>query len=379
MRGAPCVWPRLRRRAWRPSVVLVIGHPARESINKIRPLGNALVVMFPSLYPVEKQHLPTPETADLVETSVDGYLDTLCDLARRLLSVDTVLLSIFGDELGRLAAGTTLKGVGDNDEIARWLQNAPMDKTLVIADGAVDDRLSNSPFRALGVRFFAGQPLIIAGHRIGAFCLLDSKARSLNDLCIDHLRQWAHLAEGYIRVSSQKAQIAELREALRREQRMAMIDPLTGTWNRLGLTRLFDVIRSNLPKNHRVGIAYCDLDNFKRINERYGHATGDEALKLAAQAMTSILREGDILCRLGGEEFVVLAPVRNESEITPIAERLCHAVRMASVGFPSRLSTSIGTSVLGADEMLREGLHRADAALLLAKAAGKNRVIAAAT
>lgn len=334
--------------------------------------------MFSSVYPVEKQHLSTPEMPDLVETSVDCYLDTLCDLAKRLLSVDTVLLSIFDDELQRLAAGTTLKGVGDSDQIARWLQSELKDGALVIEDGAVDARLSNSPF-ATSVRFFAGQPLVIAGCRIGAFCLLDSKARSPGLLGLDHLQQWIHLAEGYIRVSSQKAQIAELREALRREQRMAMIDPLTGTWNRLGLTRLFDVIRSNLPKNHTVGIAYCDLDNFKRINERYGHATGDEALKLTAQAMTSMLREGDILCRLGGEEFVVLAPVKRESEITPIAERLCRAVRMASVSFPSRLSASIGTSVLGADEMLQEGLHRADVALLLAKAAGKNRVIAAAT
>ncbi|AHL77652.1 hypothetical protein CH92_11650 [Stutzerimonas stutzeri] len=318
---------------------------------------------------------------EIVETSVDCYLDTLCDLARRLLSVDTVLLSIFGDELEGLAAGMTLKGVGDNDRIARWLRSELKDGALVIADGAVDDRLANSPFTAPGhsVRFFAGQPLIVAGRRIGAFCLLDSKARSPDALSIDHLQQWVHLAEGYIRVSSQKAQIAELREALRHEQRRAMIDPLTGAWNRLGLTRLFDVIRSNLPKNHEVAIAYCDLDNFKRINERYGHATGDEALKLTAQAMTSVLREGDILCRLGGEEFVVLAPVRSESEITSIAESLRSAVCSASVSFPSRLSISIGTSVLSAGEMLREGLHRADVALLLAKAAGKNRVIAAAT
>jgi GAF domain-containing protein len=123
----------------------------------------------------------------------------------------------------------------------------------------------------LRVRFYVGQPLFVEGQPIGTLCLLDPKSRKIKDVELINLKDLATLAEGYISMRAQSAQIAELRQVLSGEQRRAMLDPLTQTWNRLGLQRLVEAWRVNADGKFSIGIAYCDLDHFKSINDRYGH------------------------------------------------------------------------------------------------------------
>jgi diguanylate cyclase (GGDEF)-like protein len=118
-----------------------------------------------------------------------------------------------------------------------------------------------------------------------------------------------------------------------------------------------------------------DIDAFKAINDRYGHPAGDQCLREVAQCLTSRLRPGDLLARMGGEEFAVLLPGMTPAEATEAAERLRQAVEVLEVmvnGAAVRVTISVGVAAGEADSALL--MARADSALYLAKGGGRNRV-----
>ncbi|TWA68031.1 PAS domain S-box-containing protein/diguanylate cyclase (GGDEF)-like protein [Azospirillum brasilense] len=168
-----------------------------------------------------------------------------------------------------------------------------------------------------------------------------------------------------------------MEEALRD---MASRDPLTGIYNRRSFMEL---ARSQLARAHRfnepLSVFVLDVDHFKRINDSYGHATGDDALRMVAGGCQAILREYDILGRLGGEEFVVVLPGATAEESRVVAERVRrHLSRMAIPGPEGRfhLTSSIGIAALdSAYDTLEKAIHRADLALYRAKREGRNRVV----
>lgn len=162
----------------------------------------------------------------------------------------------------------------------------------------------------------------------------------------------------------------------------AVRDPLTGLLNR----RFFDeAVESAFATARRtgspLGLIVLDLDRFSAINNEHGHSTGDAVLRRVARAMTEAVRTGDIVARYGGEEFVVIAPGTTADEAVAVAERIRAAV--ASAEGPSTEGPSIGVTVsagvasLLGDELDGKALFRAaDSALLAAKRAGRDRVVA---
>jgi diguanylate cyclase (GGDEF)-like protein len=125
-----------------------------------------------------------------------------------------------------------------------------------------------------------------------------------------------------------------------------------------------------------------DIDRFKAINDTYGHASGDLVLCAMKMLVGPRLRGGDLLARLGGEEFGVLLPATAERAAQEIAERIRHAIAGTEVrsldGTPLALTASIGLAVVGDDESIHDALRRADQAMYRAKRDGRNRLVAAA-
>ncbi|AWK88024.1 diguanylate cyclase [Azospirillum thermophilum] len=168
-----------------------------------------------------------------------------------------------------------------------------------------------------------------------------------------------------------------MEEALRD---MASRDPLTGIYNRRSFMELG---RQQLARAHRfcepLAVFVLDVDHFKRINDSYGHATGDDALRMVAGGCQTILREYDILGRLGGEEFVVVLPGATADESRVVAERVRRHIARLPIpgpGGPLNVTCSIGIAgVEGATDTLEKAIHRADLALYRAKREGRNRVI----
>lgn len=162
--------------------------------------------------------------------------------------------------------------------------------------------------------------------------------------------------------------------------RLATIDSLTGLSNR----RYFlETAEREVGRVKRFGgtasLAMIDLDHFKGVNDAYGHAVGDEALRGFAQVCGKALRHVDVLARLGGEEFVVLMPGTGEAGAARVAEKLRLAVSRTPVvgdNVHFHISASFGVAeIVAADKGIGDCLGRADSALYTAKHAGRNCVM----
>jgi diguanylate cyclase (GGDEF)-like protein len=166
-------------------------------------------------------------------------------------------------------------------------------------------------------------------------------------------------------------------ESDRAHRRRSTLDSLTGLFNRNALEqRLAELDGQPCDPNQGISHAFllCDLDHFKQVNDRFGHATGDAVLQDVAYTMRATLRAGDSIYRVGGEEILVILPGAGHEDAIEIAERLCVAVRERR---PSgvEVSLSIGVAVAEPETIDTEDLlARADASLYAAKAGGRDRV-----
>lgn len=158
-------------------------------------------------------------------------------------------------------------------------------------------------------------------------------------------------------------------------RREADQDPLTGLLNRRGIDRAAAELD---PAKRPVSVIHCDLDHFKRINDSYGHAAGDDVLRRVATSIGELSPRGAFVGRFGGEEFVILLDDMRLSD----AGMLAHKLRLAlatldwqSHGMAEQVTASFGVAQWSpGDHALSDALNRADAALYLAKQAGRNQV-----
>lgn len=163
---------------------------------------------------------------------------------------------------------------------------------------------------------------------------------------------------------------------------MARVDSLTGVPNRLALEERFAAMLSTTGTAHvPFVLLLLDIDHFKGVNDRYGHDCGDKALKLFTHRVRDVLRHDDLVGRLGGEEFIVLAPAMVLAGGALLGERIRQAVEQTPAQIDEhtlRLTVSIGVAEVEPHERdLSTVLRRADKALYTAKGAGRNRVMAA--
>ncbi|PKQ14944.1 MAG: hypothetical protein CVT67_11785 [Actinobacteria bacterium HGW-Actinobacteria-7] len=176
-----------------------------------------------------------------------------------------------------------------------------------------------------------------------------------------------------------------LTRAYRDQQRLsalAMRDQLTGLYNRRGLLgHLTQWLSWSARYNRPVGIALIDVDYFKVINDTWGHPSGDVALRTVANAIEGAIRTSDMVGRFGGDEFLVLAPESDDTELASLMERIVEAVRQTPVtakGESLTTSVSVGGSwAPGGTEVSAEALiAAADRSLYAAKNAGRDRASA---
>jgi diguanylate cyclase (GGDEF)-like protein len=228
-----------------------------------------------------------------------------------------------------------------------------------------------------------------------AFSLFDTEERVLAEAeaMIRQLHEVArgvqNLADAYRRSYREQQRLVRLSDRMQHELqvtkdklfRMATTDPLTGAVSRrhlfeLGKYEITEMARSGGP----LTALLIDFDNFKQINDTYGHLAGDEVLKRFAEVSMTIIRKTDILARYGGEEFVILLPGTTPLQGLEIAERLRCTVAAEPVGLDGGeilVTVSIGLATLRSDDSRLENLlSRADTALYEAKRSGRNRVVA---
>jgi two-component system cell cycle response regulator len=171
-----------------------------------------------------------------------------------------------------------------------------------------------------------------------------------------------------------------LREKVQHSIELAIVDPLTGLNNRRFLeSHLATTLEQTRARHKPMSLMILDIDHFKQVNDTYGHMSGDEVLKGFAERIRRVIRGGDLLCRLGGEEFVVVMPNVPLDVAQRVAERARASIEEAPFvidrsGKAIRITVSIGLAERGRDLDAEALYQRADRALYRSKAEGRNRV-----
>ncbi len=162
-------------------------------------------------------------------------------------------------------------------------------------------------------------------------------------------------------------------------QRVAALDPLTGAYNRrFGMQRLTEEFARSTRSGDPLGVLMLDLDHFKAVNDTYGHLVGDRVLQSVVRATRRVLREGDVLLRYGGEEFIIVLPGAGRDDLMQMAERVRRTVAGTEVmEAGQRVTVTVSLGGAGLPDKVaanpRDLIAMADAAMYTSKEAGRDR------
>jgi len=214
------------------------------------------------------------------------------------------------------------------------------------------------------------------------FCVLSFLARITADFSISpaiqhsSLHYWNLFIEfSFLLIMS--LLFSALKNKLDSEKTLARIDPLTKAINRRSF---FDLAELEINRAHRYGhpftITYIDLDNFKEINDQWGHSTGDKLLITVANTISSNIRNTDILARFGGDEFVILLPETTGEAAQATLDKVHRQLREAMLKHSWRVTFSIGAvSYRQPPKNVEEAVRSADTLMYEVKRSGKNRLL----
>ena len=290
----------------------------------------------------------------------DAVADGLLNAALDLVPLGSGLLARTTGRDGRLrpscAAGplTSVLRDAELESIAEWVQDGI--SCFTVGEPGAPPAGNLTELRAAGVETLVAVGLFVQGELLGALVLASAEPAVIDTDDVERLEQLATHGAACLRT-------AELMGSLRER---AESDPLTG----LGHHATFHEALAGSHRRPTTAVVVCDIDGFKLLNDSYGHGHGDRVLCGVADAMSSALRRGDRLFRVGGDEFAALLAVESREQALGAAARLREAVVEARLG----VTVSIGVAVPQADETDVALLARADRALYSVKAAGRDGV-----
>lgn len=290
----------------------------------------------------------------LFDNGPDERFDRLTRMARRLFDVPIALVSLVDCDRQWFKSCIGLDTRETSRDVSFCGHTILGDTIFVIPDATLDVRFFDNPL-VVGpphIRFYAGCPLHVAHNaRVGTLCIIDTKPRVMTPDDAVALRDLASMVESELAA-----------------QQAAITDPLTGLWNRRGFINAAQgCIDFCTSQDQPVTLVSIDLDDFKDINDRFGHLEGDAALRRLADCLTHSFRHSDTVARLGGDEFVVLMPAAGETDALLAIQRL--QTRLAAIedtlNLPYRTRFSSGCVVRDPrrDQDIAALLDRADAAM----------------
>lgn len=329
----------------------------------------------------------------ILDTPPEGVFDRITGLAADLIGVPVAVVSLV--DTNRVWYKSVHGPLGAR-EVARLpaLCGAAVDLqgAYVVENASTDPRTQEHPLVTgpFGLEFYVGVPLRTHdGHVLGMLSCMDSRPRGIAPRELRFIESLAAVVMDEIELRRSAAQISRLSEALAAActdlERRASFDPLTGVLSRSTmLARSEALIERAMQGSKGAALLMLDIDRFKAINDRYGHAAGDRVLKEVAGRMAASCRGGDLLGRLGGEEFLAVFADVSAEEADTIAERLREAIARTPVpiGGGVTLDVTISGGLLDLEPsasppQMTDALARADAALYRAKEAGRNRIASA--
>ncbi len=172
--------------------------------------------------------------------------------------------------------------------------------------------------------------------------------------------------------------IKELRKQITILEDTSNLDPLTRTYNRRALENYIESVRKMEERPYQTRMLLIDIDDFKYVNDQYGHLAGDRVLMFLGKLISSSLRDGDKVFRFGGEEFLVILNEGNDDVCKKVSERILNGVRTNTLLYKQhqiKITLSMGSAVFQEGDTFESFIERADKALYKAKANGKDQLV----
>lgn len=261
----------------------------------------------------EQFRLKTLRSLDVLDTPPEERFDRLTRLAKRMFGVPIALVSLVDENRQWFKSRIGLDASEASRDISFCGHAILGDEVFIVPNALEDQRFADNPLVSSdpNIRFYAGCPLSLNGHKLGTLCIIDQKPRSLDKEDIEALKDLASMVE---------RELAAFQ--------LATSDELTNISNRRGFMLLAQhslnlCTRQNIP----AVLAFLDMDKLKLINDKFGHAEGDQALITFAHLMKSTFRNSDIFARLGGDEFVVLLTNTPKEQLEEILEKFNHSLK----------------------------------------------------
>lgn len=240
----------------------------------------------------EKSRIATLRLLNILDTEPEERFDRLTRMAKRLFSVPIAQVTLVDTDRQWFKSSVGVEVLETPRDISFCAHAILGEGIMLVPDARDDERFVDNPL-VVGdpnIRFYAGCPLKVGEESLGTLCLIDDRPREFGDEELQLLRDLAEMAEQELNAVQ-----------------MATTDHLTSVSNRRGFEALARHALQLCRRLHLpVTLLSFDLNRFKEINDRHGHAAGDEALKTFAQGLLAVFRDSDVIGRLGGDEFAVL-------------------------------------------------------------------------
>ena len=322
--------------------------------------------MGSSVHEKEAERLAALYGYNILDTAPEEAFDRITRLLCTILGTPIALVSLVDDDRQWFKSRQGLEVAQTVREFAFCAHTIEQDDAYVVTDASQHPLFLDNPLVTgePNIRYYIGVPLTVrGGHNIGTLCAIDQKPRELSVDQVQALRDLARLAVDQI----------ELRQ-------IAICDPLTGALTRRGFDAEVDrEIKRKMRSGRDLSVVMVDIDHFKTVNDRFGHAAGDFVLRNVVDCIRRELRASDFVGRLGGEEFAVALPETNAAGARLFAERLRARISDIVVVGQSggaRVTASMGiSSCEHHDPDWAATLKRADDALYEAKTSGRNRCV----
>lgn len=257
----------------------------------------------------ESTRIQVLQGLNLLDSAPEERFDRLTRLAKRLFNVPIALVTLVDKDRQWFKSCVGLNATETPRSVSFCGHAILKNELLLVPDATQDERFHDNPL-VIGepnIRFYAGYPLTVPnGNKMGTLCLIDTKPRELDDEERGLLRDLAGMAEQELMAVQ-----------------MASMDELTLLSNRRGFKMLAQHALDACSRMEKPAtLLFFDLNDFKQINDLYGHAEGDSALKTFADVLRIAFRESDVVGRLGGDEFVALLTGSSHIETMAIMGRL---------------------------------------------------------
>lgn len=262
----------------------------------------------------EENRLKALNSLNILDTVAEERFDRITRIARQVFNVPVALISLISKDKQWLKSKQGIDATETSRSVSFCGHTILNDNIMVVEDASKDARFHDNPFvlSEPHIRFYSGCPLKIKQQYIvGTLCVIDSKSRQFTEQEQVIMRDLADIVQAELEL-----------------MHLSTTDELTHLTNRRGFLSVGEhIFQLNQRNQTPMILLFFDLNKFKRINDTYGHAEGDEVLKAFAGHLLHNFRRSDVLARLGGDEFCALCSNLSENDVSKLLDRLNNAMK----------------------------------------------------